>query len=484
MKNILTTLVFIILLAGIILTSCEEENYISGEDAYLSFSIDTLMFDTIFTTVGSTTQSFRVINPHNQPILISSIELAGAEESNYRMNIDGKIANVLYDIEIPARDSIFIFVEVTVDPNGSNQPMIVQDSIQFTTDSNLQDIDILAWGQDFVPINKEVITTTTWTAEKPYLVYEYAYVDSGEVLTIEPGARIYFHKNAGLYGKGAISAVGTFDEPIIFSGDRLEHMYYDIPDQWSGILLFPNETPSEFENVEISNANIGLQVGAIEYEGSATVRLHNVKIEHMAFAGILALSSNIEASNTVVANCGYYCVSLLVGGTYSFNHCTIANYWGGPGYPNREKPSVSISNNLIVTLNEKSDTLHQDLFSVWRNSIIYGNFIDTDGYSYEIEYGYNDKNIMGILFENCLLKDTADISNIDIYPGCIKNKDPLFVNKAEYNFELDSASAAQNLGLLLGAELVPFDLNNNYRLEDKSPDIGAYERVKEEEEEE
>jgi hypothetical protein len=458
-------------LAGLLITSCNDENYFAGDDAKLSFSVDTLMFDTIFTTIGSTTQSFRVINPYNQPVLISSIRLAGGDQSSYRLNIDGELTNELLEVELAAKDSIYIFVELTIDPNGNNQPMIVQDSIVFSINSNSQDIDLLAWGQDFIPVNKEIITTTTWTAEKPYLVYDYAYVDSNEVLTIEPGARIYFHKGAGLYGKGAIKAIGTFDKPIVFKGDRLEEMYSDIPDQWQGILLYPGEHLNEFENVCISGANIGLQVGTIENEGAANARLHNVKIEHMAFTGLFALKSNIEASNTLIANCGKYCVTLLIGGNYNFNHCTIANFWG---FKHRETSSLLISNQMIIPTEEGNILLWGDMVQAnWRNSIIWGNIQS------ELELGHYKASMFNYSFENCIIKvaDSINTSDPEIYQNIFKNIDPLFKAYDLYDYQLDTLSPAKDAGLNHYGELAPLDMNNVSRMADSAPDLGVFERV-------
>lgn len=474
MKNAFHYLFFILIVSVVLFASCNEENYVTNEDASLSFSVDTLMFDTIFTSIGSTTQSFRVINKYSQPILISSIQLAGGENSFYRLNIDGELTNELHDIELPAHDSIFIFVELTVNPNGSNQPMIVQDSIVFMTNSNIQDIDLLAWGQDFVPIRGEVLNTTTWTANKPYLVYDYAYVDSGQVLTIEPGCKIYFHKKAGLYAKGTIKAIGTPSDPIIFTGDRLEEMYFDIPDQWQGILLFPGEGINEFENVEITCANIGLQVGTIENEGAANVRLHNVKIEHMAFAGLFALKSQIEATNTLVSDCGYYCVTLLVGGNYNFNHCTIANYWG---FSNRQSTSLLISNQLIIDTEDGKVAYTGDLVNAtWRNSIIWGDLKS------EVDFGFNEKAMFNYQFDHCIIKiaDSIKTTDPEIYTSIIKNIDPLFINKSDYDYQLDTLSPAKDIGLKIYGEVVPLDLNNVSRLSDTAPDLGVFERIEDE----
>jgi hypothetical protein len=381
----------------------------------LVFSHDTVMFDTVFTTIGSTTQSFRVINKFDQPILISSLYLVGGDKSDYRLNVDGVMKNEVFDVEIPAKDSIYIFVEVTIDPNGVNQPMIVDDSIVFHINSKVQNVKLLAWGQDFVPVEREIITTRTWTADKPYLIYDYAYVDSAEVLTIEPGTRIYFHKDASLYVKGNIRALGAPGEPVVFTSDRLEKMYEDVPDQWWGIILFPNAKENVFENVHIRNANIGLQVGTIEHEGSANVRLHNVKIEHMSYAGIFALKSNIYASNTLVADCGFYCITLLIGGSYEFNHCTVANYWGG--YSNRNTASVVISNLLRIKEGNDWKVYAGDLGKGYlAKSIIWGNFRS------EVELGMAEDLMFNYNFDHCILKlaDSIDVSNTKYYKSIKK----------------------------------------------------------------
>ena len=93
----------------------------------LEFTTDTVMFDTVFATVGSTTHNFRVHNRNKKSIVISSITLAGGTASKFRMNVDGITGSQLFDVEIPANDSIFIFVEVTIDQSSGNLPFIVKD---------------------------------------------------------------------------------------------------------------------------------------------------------------------------------------------------------------------------------------------------------------------------------------------------------------------------------------------------------------------
>lgn len=454
--------------------ACEDEKYMSSPDVKLKFSVDTVMFDTVFTTIGSTTQHLKIYNPYNRKVLISSIKLARGEASKFRLNINGVSANEIQNMEIAPFDSLYIFVEITIDPTGQNLPLIIKDSIEFETNLNKQDVDLIAWGQDFRLIKKEVLKSTTWTKDKPYLIYNYAYVDSNAVLTIEAGTKIYFHKDAGLYVKGKILAKGTVENPIVFQGDRLEKDYANIPDQWNGIILYSGSKNNEFTNVEIKNANIGLQVGNIENEGSASVKLSNTKIQNMAYAGIFAMKSIIEADNCLITNCGFYAVALLVGGSYEFNHSTIANYWGGYGVKARSTPSLQIQNYLIIK-KDKPAYLNDLVKADFNNCIITGNALDKN----EVFLSKNSNAAFKFKFDRCIIQvaDTFKTTNTANYINIIKGENPKFVDAyKKYNFELDTLSPAKDAGKVSVGKLFPTDLKGRDRMADKGPDIGALER--------
>ncbi len=468
------TYILLLLLSIGYLFSCEDEKYLSSTDVKLRFSVDTVMFDTVFTTVGSTTQHLKIYNPYDQKLLISSIKLAKGEASNFRLNIDGVSSNELKNLEIAPLDSMYIFVEVTIDPSGQNLPLVVKDSIEFVTNSNRQDVDLVAWGQDFKLIKREILKTTTWTSEKPYLVYNYVYVDSLATLTIEPGTKIYFHKDAGLYVKGRVIANGTLENPILLHGDRLEDVYANVPDQWNGVLLYSGSKNNELENVEIKNANIGLQVGNIEDEGFATVALNNVKIQNMAYAGVFAMKSDIQASNCLITNCGFYAVALLVGGNYEFNHSTIANYWGGYGFKARSTPSLLIQN--FLTIKKEIPTYIGDLAKAdFGNCIITGNVIDGN----ELWLNKSSEALFNYKFDRCILQvaDTFKTSNPDHFVNILKGVDPQFVDPyKKFNFELDTLSKAKDAANRTISKLYPTDLKGRDRFFDNGPDIGALER--------
>jgi hypothetical protein len=468
------TYILILILAVGYLFSCEDEKYLSSSDVKLRFSVDTVMFDTVFTTIGSTTQHLKIYNPYAQKVLISSVKLAKGETSNFRLNINGVSSNEVQNLEIAPFDSLYIFVEVTIDPSGQNLPLVVKDSIVFMTNSNRQDVDLVAWGQDFILIKQQKLKNTTWTNKKPYLVYNYAFVDSNATLTIEPGTKIYFHKDAGLYIKGRVLAKGTVENPIVFQGDRLENIYANVPDQWNQILLYSGSMNNEFSNVEIKNANIGLQVGNIEDEGFATVKLNNAKIQNMAYAGIFAMKSEITADNCLITNCGFYAVALLVGGSYEFNHSTIANYWGTFGLKARATPSLQIQNYLKI--NKDKPAYIGDLSKAnFGNCIITGNAIDGN----ELLLSQNPAALFNYKFDRCILQvaDTFKTNNVDHYVSILKGVDPKFVDPyKKLNFELDTLSPAKDTGKLTIGRLVPNDLKGRDRLIDKGPDLGALER--------
>ena len=470
--------ILLLLFCVVYLISCEDEKYLTASDAKIAFSVDTVMFDTIFTTVGSTTQHLKVYNPYDQAILISSVRLSGNGDSKFRLNINGIPTDELFDVEIPAKDSIYIFVEVTIDPMGEDQPIIVKDSIEFITNTNQQYVKLIAWGQDIELVKNPVMQSTIWTAERPYLIYANIRVAGNATLTVDPGAKIYFHQGTGLYVKGKLLVNGTLQMPVVFQADRLENVYQDIPDQWNGILLYSGSHDNEIKYAEIKNANIGLQVGNIENEGYASVVLQNTKIYNHAYAGIFALKSKISAYNTLIYNCGYYAAALLIGGEYEFYHSTIANYWGGYSARTRTTSSLMISDHVVVEQADGNNVTYSgDLTKAYfANSIVTGNIGN------ELELARLADTEFNFSFDHCLLQlaDTFNVSNTQYYRHVLKNGSPKFIDPyVKMNFELDTLSDAKDAGLAEIGRLFPYDLLNQNRILDAAPDLGAYERVEE-----
>ncbi len=464
----------LILLIGIILFSCNQEEFTTAPDAKLEFATDTVTFDTIFSSIGSTTKWLTVKNPNKQSVKISKIYLAGGNRSPFRLNINGLQTNEDFDITISGGDSLFVFVEITIDPTSKNNPMVVQDSIVFNLNGNTQDVDLIAFGQDFHLYDGEILKTQHWQNDKPYLIYNSVLVDSLEALTIDPGCRIHFHSGSSLFVKGTLIADGTHESPISFLGDRLEESYKNVPGQWGawtqfddgslyiygGIHFLMGSKDNVLDYAVIKNATKGIQIDSMGFSENPVLTISNSRVENMALNCIDARTTFLKASNSVFANSGSYTLSLILGGDYEFNHCTVANY---SSFSNRKEPALALNNYYEF----KSVTYSFNLKALFGNCIIYGNKEN------EISISKGGTGSFNYSFRNCLVNTNLK----EGFENCIFNKEPLFVKVSENNFAIDSLSPTRNIGDLAIAKQFPMDLDNYSRLEDEGPDLGALEWI-------
>ena len=70
-----------------LLTGCESK-LTDDPSARLAFSVDTLRFDTVFTSAGSATRQVRIYNPNRRALQIRSAKMQNGE--SFRVNIDGE----------------------------------------------------------------------------------------------------------------------------------------------------------------------------------------------------------------------------------------------------------------------------------------------------------------------------------------------------------------------------------------------------------
>jgi hypothetical protein len=485
--------IFALILISLVTVSCRKDDKISSEPSYkLVFSADTIIFDTVFTTIGSTTRYLKVYNRNNERISISNISLAEGTNSQYQLNIDGTPATSMKDVELDAEDSLYIFVKVTVNPTLQNSPLIITDSIVFTTNGNIQDVDLAAWGQDahFFVGNKKIegllsypyiiladsSETVTWEDDKPYVIYGWGIVYKEGILNIGPGCNIHFHQNSGLwiYRGGSIHVNGELDSIVTFQGDRLDMEFRDLPGQWDRIWINEGSIDNEFNFAVIRNGFIGIQAENTLIDTTSmlnTLLLNNTIIENMSLWGMFTVKYRVIAANSVFANCAENTLFLSVGGNYDFRHCTFANYWTRTV---RIAPSFIISNNLITS--DPNDPLLGNLENAYfGNCIIYG------ANDEEIILSENDQVLFNYKFDHCLLKTALDISDPQFYINCIKNSDPEFVDYIQNNYRLDTLSSAINIGsieIVNGSTLdITNDLDGNARNSDVNPDAGAYEFI-------
>lgn len=484
-------LVFIILALVTLTFSCRKKQvYSDSPSMNISLSTDTIAFDTVFTCVGSSTRTLMIYNKNSENLKINSIRLEKGASSPFSINVDGESGHIFSDKEIYANDSLYIFVKVTINPNDANNPFFVPDRLIFNTNGNEKVVHLTAYGQNanyiigrtgifpdengnytnyYYPLTNDTLKDVHWTSEKPYVIYNVALIDSDGTLTIEPGTHVYFHGGAGLWAwsEGQLIVNGTKENPVVFQGDRLEDYYADQPGQWDRIwLMEAREGHGHIINhAIIRNGFIGLQIQRMLKDNLAPTYITNTIIENHTGMGIYANCYNIGASNFVVNNCGNYCVALTGGGEYVLTHGTIANYWNS----STRKTEALFFNNLYNNPTD-GNTYVVPFVCELNNSIIYGNRSDEFGTDF---YPIQDTNY---IFRNSLICTTRPHNNTNFYESCIFNKTPNFINTSEFNYHLDTLSAAIDIGNpIYSTGALQFDLDGVER--GGTPDAGAYQYI-------
>ncbi len=498
-----------IVLAVMAMSACREDFSTTLSSGNLSFSKDTVYLDTVFSNIGSSTYQFKVYNPSDESISIPQVELARGEASKFRLNVNGRAGKRINDVEILAKDSIFVFVEVTADINEVAQntlEFLYTDQINFNSVSQSQQVELVSLIKDAVflfPERFEDGTTETlsvgldangdqvfldgffltdeelsMTNQKPYVIYGFAAVPPNKTLNIQAGARLHFHDGSGLIAanEASIQAVGDYsltdalENEIIFESDRLEPEFAEVPGQWSSVWLTAGSTNHIFDHVTIKNSTVGILMDSNDGSQDPTLQLKNTKIYNSSNVGLLARTGYITAQNLVINNAGQAAVNLSLGGQYEFKHSTLVNYWQNSF---RNFPAVLIENELVT----QEQTFVADLNATFSNCIIYGNE------NIELQFSNNENAAFNLNIDNTLVRfndfnnafeDNVlyDFSNPSIYSNIILNQTPEFLDPFTNQLLIGQDSPAAISGNTTTGNQVPLDLLGEDRT--TMPNLGAY----------
>lgn len=480
-------ILFIITFLLLATTSCRKNKETNPDPSLkLEFSADTILFDTVFTSLGSATHELMVYNRHNDDLKISSIRLKGGESSPYRFNLDGESSTEIYDKIIPATDSLFSFLRVTINPNDLNTPFVVEDELEFVTNGNTQTIKLLAWGQNanYIVADKVVtlggtkypyhivadsLQTTVWTKEKPYVIYGYALINSYGTLRIEEGTQIYCHQGGGIFAwsDGQLIIEGTAEEPVVVQGDRLEAYYNDTPGQWEQILMLDGRAGADhhISHAIIRNGTIGLNCQSALKATECALRVDNTIIENQSGYGLFSILYAVEAKNFVIANCGFANLWAF-GGDYRFVHGTIANYWNANEH-NKNENAVSVAN---YALDANDQPFYYPFRMEMDNCIVYGKQKD----EFKASFGPDADSLY--TFDHCLIKSEKYNGTMPGFSHCLFNQEPCFADPLKPDCHIDSiGSSVIGTGNPLFGNEVPRDLDGVSRV--GAPDMGAYQYI-------
>jgi len=511
-------------------SSCRNDFEFSPSTGNLEFARDTVYLDTVFSNIGSSTYNLKVYNRSDEDITIPTIQFENGEGSLYRMNVDGgtglqgdeQIGKFFEDVELLANDSLFIFIETTIDiadPNlgALENQFLYTDRILFDSGSNQQDVDLVTLVKDAVfiypsrePIDDDIednyiIETLTFdvdgdgtpdettlqgrfledseltfTNEKPYVIYGYAGVGANKTLTIEAGARVHFHRDSGIIvtNNGTLNINGELsndedllENEVILEGDRLEPIFTDVPGQWGTIWLFNGSVNNTINYTTIKNATIGVLSEGNQNAINDKLTITNSQIYNVSSFGILGRATSIAAENVVINNCGQSSFAGTLGGKYNFTHCTIANYWDSSF---RQFPALLLND---FVLDENGIPITNDLTEAnFTNCIVYGN----DDPEFLLE---NEGDVFNYKFTNCLLRFNNSMlqgtgnymfDDTTFYINNSFNEDPDFEDGNENLMRIGEDSGANGFALPLTP--AGSDLLNTSR-DSTEPDCGAYESV-------
>ena len=474
--SVLCLLSIVLWLAG-----CREYKVSDDPSMRLTFSCDTLSFDTVFTAQGSATAQIMVYNPNKNAMIIDRVWLNHGKA--FRANVDGEAdLSRLTNLQINGGDSLYVFIRADIDPTNKNNPVIVTDTLHFhLANGNTQGVALEAFGQDIVRIGykgckrTDRATALTLTADKPYLIYDTLMLQ--DRLTIRAGATIYMHKGACIYALGRVIARGTADKPIVIRSDRTDRLFEHVPylyasGGWNGIYLVTDLSLSyQMEYVDILSGNIGLYCISNRQVALPHLTMKGCRIHNHALYGLVLINTDAEVSDTEISNCASYCV-YCAGGTHEFTHTTVASYFGATDI---RIQSVAKEATAAVYIDNLSKNAPETKTSFY-NSIITG-------------YQANqlvvatpfDRYYTGEFVGNYLKTDTVRVPHA--HDNCYwqsSDKRPMFRNTyykykeyVYYDFHLDSLSPARAIGDSLIALTDSIDRDGHSRAFTR-PDAGCY----------
>jgi hypothetical protein len=466
--NKFLALCFLLFAFGFTFSSCKKDSFINSADARLRLTADSLKYDTVFTTTGSITKSFKIINENNQKLRLSKVKLMGGTASSFKININGNAITEENNVELEANDSIYVFVSVNINPNAANLPFIISDSILINYNGINRFVQLQAYGQNAVFLNNSVITgNVTWTNALPYVILKSIRIDTTATLTIQPGTKIYSHADAAFIVDGTLIINGAKNNEVVFAGDRLDNDYKDLPASWPGMYFRGNSKNNMLKFAIINNAYQAIVATSPSINANPKLILQQCIIDNAYDAGILAANTSIYANNSLISNCGSN-IALIYGGDYNFTHCTVA------GYSN----SFIIHKNPVLTVNnfatQGGATVTANLNAIFTNCIFWA---DSSGFvNNEVVVNKQGSNPFTVVFQNNLYRGANDPANSTL-TGNIKGQDPLFneidITKRIYDFRiLNIAAPGINKA---AATAFTKDLNDNNR-SNGLPDMGCYEQ--------
>ena len=468
MKTLRTLFFFFIsLVVSASAVSCISDDFTTSPSDVLTFSSDTLRFDTVFTDLGTPTARLKVFNRASKAVSISSIRMR-SDDGVFSMNVDGVSGKTFENVEIRANDSIFVFVECLIASNDDPRPFIVEGQMDFVTNGVTQTVTLEAYGQNVTRLRGVTLDAdAVFTDEMPYVVFDTLRVAEGATLTLRPGTRLLFHDKAVLQVDGCLLALGETGKPVSMRGDRLDNVLPDtgyeiLSGQWQGVRFAPGSFSNRMEFVEMQSTVHGVVVDSCGVTDRDKLTIVNSWLHNSQGNVLRSEHAKVDAYGCCFSDAGEATVWLR-GGEHDFVQCTMANYY-----------LFAISPESILTLSylkreESSGIVNPLMKANFENCIIYG-----------ITSSITPGDLEGsdVYLRNVLLG--ANGSDDDHFISCIWGENPEFETvRDEYLFNYRLKDDSPAIGAGNPAFVTPLcmkDMDGVDRLEWGNPALGAYAR--------
>ncbi|MBR4644099.1 MAG: hypothetical protein IKO73_02930 [Bacteroidaceae bacterium] len=475
-------LYIILLLLSALFYACSDYDSFSNDPAFrLSFSTDTVKFDTLISTISSPTKTLYVFNKNSDGLRVANVCLLKGSESLFRVNVDGEylVNGTGNDFLIRKNDSIIVRIEVTMPESGTTDTISYSDELLFNLENGAQQRVLLTAGAvDAYIIHGMLIESdSTLNTDKPYLIYDSLVIAKGATLKMLPGTTLLMHDSTAVDIYGRIDAQGTIQKPVVFRGARTDRMFdylfYDnTPSRWKGITIHEGSFNNKFVNCDLHSGRWGIRVDSTSLDNLA-LTMQNCIIHNVGGDGLYLNNCGAEILNTQISNTLGDCVNVY-GGVYTFCHCTIAQY-----YP----LSYDRGDALYVSNIDFNEVHHELKYIQFLNCVITGYAEDVIMGNLDPEYEDSEY----YYFFNCYLRTVGE-NDEDNFVDCkFENKEMSLVGEKNfkvfdtynfiYDFTPDSLSEIRNMAdpeLINGMK---FDRLGRSRLADEAPDAGCYEYI-------
>lgn len=453
-------------------TSClDDEDFSTSKHDLLSFSVDTIHLDTIFSNVPSSTQSMWVYNHTDKDIRCTTIRLVGGNQNGYRVNVDGTYLsqNVGYQtqgVEIRKGDSIRVFVELTSPRQNAEYPQLVADRLLFSLESGVQQaLDLKAYAWDAILLQDvHIKKDTVFASDKPIVVKEKLMVDSAATLILPAGCSLYFDEKASLVVAGKLLAEGEKDNEVILRGSALNKLFDNLPydrtaGRWRGVRFLPSSYGNKMSFIDIHSAYDGVVLDSCEMNQTKLLlensTIHNCQGYGLAINHAKAIIRNSQLSNTL-NHCLY-----VNGADVEMNQATIAQFYPFQG---ERASAVGVKAPLCKLLVQ--------------NSLITGygddelEFMGEEGANSLLTFDHcilrrsESRGSDSLIFKNVIYENLKDTTSFGYKHFKVFDTANYF-----YDFHLSPSSAAIDAADPRTA--LPYDRGGAKR--DDKPDVGCYE---------